>query len=440
MRIKDLNGKRVCILGFGKEGKAMFSAIEKHAKEAKMTVGDQNADALKELANPDRVTSLKSGYTIQSGSQWLHDIGSADVIIKSPGIPPNPELDALAAKTTSVTRIFLAEAKARGATVIGVTGSKGKSTTASLLHAMLVAGGKNSLLLGNIGKPSIDTVGELSDDTIVVLEMSSYQLMDLDESPPIAVITSFFPEHLDYHGSIDAYLEAKKRIARFQERDDAVFFAARSPGAVTIAAEGSGRKIPVEPDDAPVDLAETRLLGEHNRSNIALAWRVAEDLGVPREQAVAAIRAFTPLPHRLQSLSAHHGIEWIDDAISTTPQSAIAALDALGDRVRTVILGGQDRGTDFSQLADRIKRSNVRTVLLFPGTGPRIRDALASAQCSVAMFDAPDMPTAVCLAKERTPIETPPAICLLSTASPSYNMFKNFEEKGERFREEIEKS
>lgn len=424
MRIHELDGKTICVLGYGKEGRATVKALEEFAPSAEITIADKNRDIPKDSEKHWR----------QIGEGWLENLGKFDVIIKSPGIPPQKELDAHAEKTVGGVQIFLDTIAGSGAIVIGVTGSKGKSTTSSLIAEMLRAGGKDARLVGNIGEPSIAHIGDAKKGTIFVHELSSYMLLDLHASPHIAVVTSFFPEHLDYHGSIEAYLDAKKNVARFQGEDDATYFNADSPGAASIAREGKGRKIPVHADDCPVDLADTNLIGEHNRGNIALAWRVAEDLGVRKETAIAAATAFRPLPHRLQSLGVVHGIEWVDDAISTTPESAVAALDALGDRVATIILGGQDRGSDFADLARRLAESDVKTAVLFPGSGPRIRSAIASTGAAIDMIDAASMEDAVRTAKETTPEGR---IALLSTASPSYGMFKNFEEKGNAFLEAI---
>jgi UDP-N-acetylmuramoylalanine--D-glutamate ligase len=339
---------------------------------------------------------------------------------------------------TSAVQIFLDTIAGSGAIVIGVTGSKGKSTTSSLLAAMLKKSGKDVHLVGNIGEPSIAHIADAKRGTIFVHEMSSYMLERMTASPHIAVVTSFFPEHLDYHGSVEAYLDAKMHITRFQHDDDAVYFNADSPGAVSIASDGHGRKIPVDAADCPVDLKETKLIGKHNRENVALAWKVAEDLGVRKADAVAAAKEFSPLPHRLQDLGVAHGLRWIDDAISTTPESAVAALDALGDDVKTIILGGQDRGNDFTVLADRLKDSSVTTAILFPGSGPRIRAAIEATGAIIELIDVATMEEAVAKAKESTRYPLPatcssPPIILLSTASPSYGMFKNFEEKGEAF-------
>jgi len=425
MTITDLNGKHICILGYGREGQAMVDALHEYAPECNITVCDQNTEL--KIDNEQ----LK----IQLGTSWLENLDRFDVIIKSPGIPPNPLLDAVKEKTTSSTRIFLDTIVGRDAVIIGVTGSKGKSTTASLIAAILEAAHKDTVFAGNIGEPSIARLDDVKQGTFVVLEMSSYQLSDITVSPHFAVITSFFPDHLDYHGSLDAYLDAKKNIARFQQDGDMLFFNATSPGAIDIAKEGHGRKIPFTAEDAPLRIEETQLLGAHNLSNITAACMVAAACGVDKETALTVVKNFKGLPHRLQSLGIHHGMEWIDDAISTTPESTIAGLDALDNRVTTLILGGKDRGYDFGELGQRIKESSVSNIILFPGSGPRIKDAIVAAGALVECFEAQTMQEAVSIAKKvtggRTPLGHP--IILLSTASPSYGMFKNFEDKGDQF-------
>lgn len=423
MNIKDLNGKTVCILGFGREGQATARALEKYASKAKITIADSNIEL--------RITNYES----QLGPDYLKNINRFDVIIKSPGIPPSVLEPTTYHLLTSATPIFFDTIANTNASVIGVTGSKGKSTTSSLIYEILKAAGKDAHLIGNIGKPALDYLDLAKDGPIFVMEMSSYQLMDMTVSPHIAVITSFFPEHLDYHGSFDAYKEAKKHITKYQTSGDVAIFNRESSGAVEIANESNGKKIPFSTDDSPVLLEKTHLLGRHNLSNIAAAWTVSQELGIAQEIAVAAITTFHGLPHRLQSLGMHNDIEWIDDAISTTPESTMAALEALGDRVETIILGGQDRGNDFTKLGEAIAQSKIQTVILFPGSGPRIREALEKAQVTANIFEASSMQEAVKLAKLKTKNQKPNTspIILLSTASPSYNMFKNFEEKGLEF-------
>ncbi len=418
MNITDLSGKKICILGFGKEGQAMLKALDKHSVKSDVTVADKNP------------VPPATGYKLQAGPNYLSDLQRFDVIIKSPGIPPQLEFRAVEEKMTSPTQIFFDSIKDSGAIVIGVTGSKGKSTTSTLMYEILKAGKKDVSLIGNIGEPAISHLGETSPKKIFVMEMSSYQLMDLTVSPAIAVVTSFFPEHLDYHGSLKSYLEAKKHIAKFQGKNDVIFYPATSGGAREIAMQSSGTQIPFSPDECPIPIEQTKLIGEHNRSNIAAAYKIGMHLKIPSDVMLKVIRNFQGLPHRLQSLGVHHEIEWVDDAISTTPESTMAALDALGDRVATIILGGQDRGNDFGELAKRITKSSIKTVILFPGSGPRIREAIGDARADVCFHDADSMEKAVDYAKKHT---MPGKIVLLSTASPSYGMFKNFEEKGTAF-------
>ncbi len=401
----------------------MLAAIERDAPEAEVTIADINST----ISVPER-------HGKQVGEGWLQNLQHFDVIIRSPGIPPQPALHAVKDKLTNTTQIFLDTVAGTGAVVIGITGSKGKSTTSSLIHHILQEGGRESLLVGNIGEPAIAHIDAAKDGMIFVHEMSSYQLMDVHSSPAMAVITAFFPEHLDYHGSLDAYRDAKTNIGRFQEPEDVIFYDAASEGARMIAEESQGRKVPFTMNDCPVAIQETQLIGAHNLRNMGAAFLVARSLSIPVETCISALRSFKPLPHRLQLVSEAKGIRWVDDAISTTPESAIAAIDALDGHVGSIILGGQDRGYDFAPLGERIAHSTIATVILVPDSGTTIEAALRSAKAKAHIEHAPTMQEAVRLAALHTPKGT---TCLLSPASPSYNMFKNFEERGRVFAESI---
>ncbi len=471
MHIRELAGKKVCILGYGREGKAMAAALEEYAKGCTITIADKNQEA--------KITKYES----QLGENYLRNIDRFDVVIKSPGIPPRELSDLSPTLITTPTQIFFDSIKDSGAIVIGVTGSKGKSTTSSLIHAILKAslsskktplpvgihtsplpaaairksqppdqsavcepllrGGGESFLVGNIGDPAIAHLKDAKPNTIFVLEMSSYQLMDLTVSPHIAVVTAFFPEHLDYHGSLEAYLEAKKNITKFQKANDVVFFNADYPEAKKIADGSIGTKMPFTKKDAPVRLEDIQLKGEHNLGNIAAAWKVCEQLGIPKETAIEAINKFKGLPHRLESLGVHDDIEWVNDSISTTPESAIAALKALGNRVSVIILGGQDRGYDFGLLAKKIKESpTLRMAILLPDSGTVIGKALEHAGAAVILSNAETIEEAVHTARV-TALDPKPdngliPIVLLSPAAPSYGHFKNFEERGEMFKQAVQ--
>ncbi len=427
MRIQDLNGKKICILGFGREGRAMAAALERFAPDASVTIADKSP-----------TIDVPKTYASQLGDSWTEDLNRFDAVIKSPGIPPKELSSFHLPLSTSSTQIFLDTIAKTGATVVGVTGSKGKSTTSSLIYEILKRDGRKVFLVGNIGEPAIAHIADADSNTIFVHELSSYQLMELTSSPHIAVVTSFFPEHLDYHGSLAEYLGAKKRIARFQKAGDVVIFHSASPEAKQIADESIGVKTHFSHEDSPVKLSEIHLKGAHNLGNIAAALKVARYFGVDKDVAIAAIKAFKGLPHRLESVAKKDGTEWINDSISTTPESAVAALDALGDAVQTMILGGQDRGYDFTPLAKRIKNSNVKTVILLPDSGATIKKAIEKAGATVTFFDAKTMHDAVKTAKTfHSSLSTLHSIILLSPASPSYGHFKNFEDRGEQFAQAI---
>lgn len=430
MTIQELGDKRVCILGYGREGKAMLHALRIYAPTAHICIADS-------APNVD----LPEDVEARLGSAWLTDLDSFDVLVKSPGIPPNDALAAVASKVTNSTQIALDTLHDAGCRVVGVTGTKGKSTTASLIHAMLIQAAKPSVLVGNIGEPIIAHLEDGRPDTVFIVEMSSYQLAHCTVSPHIAVITSFFPEHLDYHGSIEAYMDAKQHITRFQTADDIVFFRGDDAGAAAIAAESPGRLIPFLAEDCPDEL-ESRLIGQHNRANLAAACMVSALLGVEKDVMIAAAKSFRGLPHRLESIGILGGFEWIDDAISTTPDSTAAALDALGGRVHALIVGGKDRGVPMQPLAKRLRDSSVQRVVLFGENAPHIRKAMEEEGVAAMAHDATSMEEAVRLAVAIPRGDTDTAITpviLLSPAAAGYDRYKNFEEKGTAFRRVIER-
>ncbi len=419
MTIQSLAHRNICILGFGREGKAMAEALEKEAPGCEITIADKN-----------EAVDVPEKYWKQLGTGWLLNLQKFDTLIKSPGIPPLPAITEVQDKITTSTQIFLDTVKGSGALVVGITGSKGKSTTSALLHAILKAASKDAHLVGNIGEPAIAHLGDAKPGAIFVMEMSSYQLMDLRTSPDMALVTSFFPEHLDYHGSLEAYLDAKKNIARFQSGDGIVFFSEHFKEAREIAMESKGKKVGFSAKDAALKQSEILLKGEHNLGNIAGALTAAFALGIDKEAALKVVRTFRGLPHRLETVALKDGIEWVNDSISTTPETAVAALNALGDRVATMIVGGQDRGYDFSVLAKRLVASKVKTVILLPDSGYVIAKEIERAGAPVLLVEAKDMKTAVSLARSHTAS----GIVLLSPASPSYGHFKNFEDRGDQFR------
>jgi len=332
--------------------------------------------------------------------------------------------------------------------VIGVTGSKGKSTTATLIHLALGEAGVASRLVGNIGAAALDALdGVLADRAVVVFEMSSYQTHDLTLGPATAVITRLFPEHLDWHGSAEAYYASKLNIARAQGTGDATLWNAADPELARRAPFGPARHVAYGAGDGIVFEGgafrkggrilftdEGMLLrGLHNRHNACAALAAAEPYGVSAPHLARLLRRFAGLPHRLEDLGVHAGIRWINDSISTAPEAAAAALEAFGDEVATYVGGGADRGFDFAPLARALVSRGIPHVLLVPPGAPRMLAAIEAFDPGAAtrVRVCADLAEAVSEARRLTP---PGRIVLFSPASPSYGAFRNFEERGDAFR------
>jgi UDP-N-acetylmuramoylalanine--D-glutamate ligase len=359
-----------------------------------------------------------------------------DILVKSPGIAPSHPLlaaaEAARVAVTSATAIFVERARAAGLAVVGVTGSKGKSTTATLIHLTLEAAGIPTVLVGNIGRPALDALeSAVSRRPVVVFEMSSYQTHDLTEGPTVAVLTRLFPEHLDWHGSVEAYYASKLRIAATQGPDDATIWNAGDPELARRAPFGPARHIPY--GDVGFDASRMKLPGAHNLANASGALTAASIFGAKATDLETVLAEFEGLPHRLEDLGVHGGVRWINDSIATAPEAAVAALEAFPDDVATYLGGGTDRGFDFSPLARALVARRIPHVILMPPGGPRIREAIARIDAAAAerTHAAVDLAEAVALAARLTPAGR---TVLFSPASPSYGVFRNFEERGDTLR------
>lgn len=425
MKITDLDGKNICFIGYAREGQAMQVALATYAPAAKLTFADANEDA------------TVTGADAQLGPHYLENLERFDVIIRSMGIPDKPEFAALGNKVTNSTVIFFDSIAGSGVRTIGITGTKGKSTTANLIYHALKASNEKTFLMGNIGIPMLSFLHEAKPGATFVIELSSYMLEHLRRSPEIAVVTSFFPEHLDRHGSVENYWGAKKNIAAHQTTDDVVFYCADYPECREIADASPGKKIAFAAADFPLPINEMKLKGEHNRSNAAAALKVAEYCGIDRAQAVETLKNTEGLPYRLRSLGIVDDIEWVEDSLATAPEATAHALDALAGTIDTLITGGMDRGGyDFTTLGEKIARSPIRNIVLFPDTGVQIKAAIEAANPTEPKryLETTDMKEAVEFARTAT---KKGAVCLLSNASPSYNMFKDYEAKAAAFAEAI---
>lgn len=384
-----LHGKQILILGFGREGQSSLRFLQENVPDAVITIADRN-----------QVVIDDANIMLKCGEHYLDDLGNYDVILKTPGISLRDiDTDNFEGKIYSQLELFLENFD--GMTV-GVTGTKGKSTTSALIYEMIKNQGRETVLLGNIGVPIFDELRQIRHETIVVLEMSSHQLQYVRRSPKIAVLTNIFPEHLDFYRSFDDYKNAKDNIWRFQQ-----------PGDVLIRGDAiSSQKV------------ETTLPGEFNQINIACALAVIDALGLDLEQAKSVVRNFRGLKHRLELVGEFAGVKYYDNAIATIPEATIAAIEALSD-VDTVIIGGMDRGVGQEKLVEFLQSSAVRNVICLPETGWRVADELGPRAIKVNTLSE-----AVQLAKKLT---ASGKSCLLSPAAASYNAYKNFEEKGDEF-------
>jgi UDP-N-acetylmuramoylalanine--D-glutamate ligase len=378
--------KSVYILGYGKEGKATEQFIKNHYPNIQIKIGDKILD-----------------------DNYLKNQINYDFAIKTPGI----HKDKLEIPYTTATNLFLSKYKDQ---IIGVTGSKGKSTTTSLIHHIFKTAGKSTKILGNIGTPMLSEYENIKKDDILIVELSSYQLDDVKHSPHVAVLTNLFPEHMDFHGSEKKYYEAKKNIIRFQTNSDH-FVASKNEWA---------------PESQFTDYTKFKpydsyLLGDHNKQNIKAAIATAKLFNIEDSIIEEAIASFKGLPHRLEFVGEFKGIKFYDDAISTTPESTIEAIKALPE-TQTIFLGGQDRGYDFANLETIIRSSNIKNIVLFPDSGSKI---LKSTE-GLEVLETDSMKEAVQFAYDKT---QPGQTCLLSCASPSYSLWTNYIEKGEQFKE-----
>jgi UDP-N-acetylmuramoylalanine--D-glutamate ligase len=439
MRLQDLENKTVLILGFGAEGQGTYAYLRRHFPDKPISIADQRTAA---EFPPELIRGLQGdpAANLNFGPRYLDsaDGYNCEVIIKTPGIPATLDAVARARKTgcilTSHSQIFMSNYPREK--VIGVTGTKGKSTTTALIHHILTSAGLPAQLVGNIGKPPLDLIDSVSLDSYFVHEFSSHQLAEIETSPHIAVLLNIVPEHLDYYETFDQYVAAKENITRFQTAGDYFVYAADHAIPCQIAGRTKAILKPFRIDDSldnVIDIGEIPLPGRFNLENVMAAVTVSSLCGVERQTIGKAIQTFTPLPHRLERVGTFKGITFYDDSIATVPDAALAALDALGSNVQTLILGGHERHLDFTELGRRFP-STVRTVVLFPATGVRIWAAIEAHSRNVALpeaFFVREMEQAVKIAYQKT---EPGKICLLSPASPSFGIFKDYRERGDLFK------
>ncbi len=439
MRILDeLKSKKVLILGFGKEGISSLRWLRNLFPEKPIGIADQlGLQQLSPLAL--EIISGTKNITLHLGPDYLKAISNYEVIIKSPGIPPfltrpylNPEQI-----ITSQTEIFFQECQAQN---IGVTGTKGKSTTCALIFDILATAHKKVHLVGNIGRPPLDVLLNVKLDDWVVQELSCHQLIDLNSSPHIAVLLAITPDHLDYYGNFKEYVKAKANITLHQKPEDYLIFDQECPVVREIAAKSKAKKIELDvaktqiliPAGAPFQLSRLYI------KNCAAALACASILNIDSEVVREAFLNFVPLEHRLEYVGQFQEIEFYNDSAASAPSATIGAIKTFEGKIGSLIVGGFERGVDFTPLAEAIWKADIPVLILFPESGLRLWETLLKIQPKnkglPKTFAVQKMQDAVILAFQHTPKGK---ICLLSPASPSFGMFRDYKERGQVFKKMV---
>jgi UDP-N-acetylmuramoylalanine--D-glutamate ligase len=437
---------KVALLGFDTEGRASYEFFK--AQNAEITVCDQKTD----IDVPDNVAT-------QLGAGYLDNLDRFDMLVRTPGLHPAKILEknpGVAGKITSQVNEFMRTCPTRH--VIGVTGTKGKGTTSTLLAKMLEASGRQVFLGGNIGVPPLSFLDKLNEDSWVVLELSSFQLIDLQTSPHIGVCLMVVPEHLNWHADMPEYVEAKAQLFEHQSSNDVAIYYSKSDLSHEIATAGAGRKLPyyrspgafINGNMITIDGAEIcttdelKLLGAHNWQNVCAAltayWQVDQNIDAAR----TVLTSFSGLEYHLELIREVDGVQYYNDSFGTTPETAIVALQAF-EEPKILILGGGYKDVPFNKLATAIKRSNVRHVILIgnPEYGddprrqtaaPHLESALqAQAIEPITSLVRPGGPSMQEVVKEAQSAAQPGDVVLFSTACTSYDMFENYKERGAAF-------
>jgi len=415
-----VKGKKVLILGFGKEGQSTYKLLSRLNTCGRLDISDIKRPQYR--FGPDT--------EIYSGDTYMDCLDSYDIVFKSPGVILPKDIHEYKCKITSQTEVFLA---AYNRQVIGITGTKGKSTVSSLLYHVMSNSGVKCILAGNIGTPVFDVIENIDKDTIIVLELSCHQLEYCNYSPATAVLLNIYEDHLDHYRSFEDYKKAKKNIFLHQRPTDTLYC---GDDVMLENGEVASRVFFINSDILPFksfeSIGNVKLKGQHNLKNCAFVYIISKNFGVSDEEFISLLQTFRPLKHRLEYIGTKHGVEYFDDSISTTVESTINAIKSI-ENVETVILGGMDRGIDYNPLIKFLLKSKLKNIILMYESGKRIYELFQNEAGShnKKIIYCSDLQEAAITAQNVT---SKGSACLLSPASASYGHFKNFEERGDAFK------
>lgn len=437
--------KKVAVVGYGVDGASAVGYW--HKLGASVTVCDQKEDLL-----------LPNYVEQKLGPNYLNDLAAFDVIVRSPGVHPRELVaangpDILQKVTTCIDEFFT---KCPG-TIIGVTGTKGKGTTSTLIYKMLQAAGKKTFIGGNIGTVPLDFLPEVTADSYVVLELSNFQLIDFKGKPNIAVCLMLVPEHLDWHPNKEEYYAAKANLFSKLTPDDRLVYNGGNGTTTKVIASSKADKIPYfvplagqenrktngayvldntifYRDVEVCDTNDVALLGHHNLENVCAAitavWPILDG---NTEVIKKVVGEFTGLEHRLEFVREVSGVKYYSDSFATTPEATIAAVRSF-EQPKVLILGGIDKGIPFFDLVGELTHTNLRQVLCIGTTGPKIAEMLMNRGVDNVIAGGATMDEIVANAQKAA---QPGDVVLLSTACASFDMFKNYKDRGNQFKQAV---
>lgn len=472
----SIEGMKVAILGYARDGKAAYEYWSKsgHGEALKSdgqialkagegafgTSGSQFGAASEgqksneiTICDEDANKQYPEGVKTQLGEGWLKNLDQFDILVRTAGLQPskitaaNPNSPNILNKVTGNINEFFRVCPTKN--IIGVTGTKGKGTTSTLIAKMLEADGKKVYLGGNIGIPALELLKEnIQPEDWIVLEQSSFQLIDQKYSPHIAVCLMVVQEHMDWHKDMGEYLNAKKQLFAHQKPDDIAIYKIGDANSMQIASVSAANKIPYfAPPGAYVEdknikiggqivcaVDDLKLLGRHNWQNACAAvtsvWQVTQNV-----QAIKSIlETFTGLEHRLEFVRELAGVKYYDDSFGTTPETAIVAIQAF-TQPKVVVLGGSDKGSDYNQLAKVVASSGVKSAVLIGKMAPKIKEALAGVGFDSTVEGGETMTDIVNAARQQA---TAGDVVLLSTACASFGLFKDYKDRGEQFKQTVQ--